>query len=133
MESITYGIINNKLLLQGLMVNKVSIIFVLFLLFMLFPHYCIAQSQLPSVEVKNIHYRQVLISPTEIAELHSEDDYAIVDEKEKIIAYIYPYEIEKGRFWSQSLPEKCFHLIKRKMKAVKVAFDNRLHTEIRQE
>ena len=133
MENIIDKIINNRQLLQGLMINKVGIIFLLFFLFMLFPQYCIAQNQLPLVEVKNIQYRQVLISSQEIGGFHSEDDYAIVNEKGKIIAYIYPYEIEGGRFWSQSLPEKCFNLIKRKMKVVKVAFDNKLHAEIRQE
>ena len=126
------NIINKWQLLEGQIINKIGIIFLLFFLFMLLPQYCIAQNQLPVVEVKNIQYRQVLISSREIDEFHSEDDYAIVNEKGKIIAYIYPYEIEEGKFWSQSLPEESFNLIKRKMAVVKVAFDNKLHAEIRQ-
>lgn len=60
------------------------------------------------VDYKNNLHRQLLIKVPDGESITVEDDFSVLGEGSSVIAHVYPFEILKGKFWSQPLNMEIF-------------------------
>lgn len=85
------------------------------------------------VDLKNDESRQVLVIVPGGEAVTGDDDFAVIGKAGAVIAPVYPFEMQKGRFWSQPLSLEVFTSIPMGAPVSRSPLSAEEHREVRHE